>query len=82
MSVHARTLVALVVDQRSRDVSFTKGSQRSIVPCFARVLPSVTVTDEMLRDVGAEIENRPTSGLGGLSDDGRQKEQSFGVHSE
>jgi hypothetical protein len=70
--VHAGTLIALNVDQRSSDVASTRRSEGSIVPLWDGVL---NITAVLLRDIGTEIENRPTSWLsGGLSGDGRQGE--------
>jgi hypothetical protein len=61
MVFHTRTLTALIVDKRSRDVASARHAHRSIVPKFAGVQSSITVTNILLRDVGSESEDRPTS---------------------
>jgi hypothetical protein len=61
MVFHTGTLTALIVDKRSRDVASTRHAHGSIVPKFAGVQCSITVTNVLLRDIGTESENRPTS---------------------
>ena len=82
MVVQTSTLTALVIDQRSCNLASTRLGEGSVVPELAAVPVFLTVTDVLLRDVGTEVEDRPTSGLGGLSGDGRQGEKNFGVHFE
>lgn len=82
MVVQTSALTALGVNQRSRNLASARLSEGSIVPELAAVHVWRTVADVLLRNVGTEIEDRPASRLSGLSGDGRQSEQSFGVHFE